>query len=182
MVTRAREQELPALAAFLAVPTGTRGRSRLRGQTRSRAGVSATSRSSNGDNGHRPPRRAGWVVVNPPYGVRVAERVPYETCTPRSGNVLRARFAGWRVGMLSAGEQLDRQTVIAVSRAVCDGEWRYSRPAGNRRSAPLTAWPRRPHRNAISCNNLPVPGRTWSARELQLTSAFRLRRSARQFT
>jgi putative N6-adenine-specific DNA methylase len=50
----------------------------------------------------------GWVVVNPPYGVRVAESGTVRDLYAALGNVLRARFAGWSVALLSPSESLER--------------------------------------------------------------------------
>lgn len=111
MVTRAREQELPALAAVLGGSDRDAGAVEAARANAERAGVSADiTFEQRVITGIEPPRRAGWVVVNPPYGVRVAEAGAVRDLYAAFGNVLRARFAGWRVGMLSAGEQLDRQT------------------------------------------------------------------------
>jgi putative N6-adenine-specific DNA methylase len=51
----------------------------------------------------------GWVVTNPPYGVRVAERGMVRDLYAALGNVLRARFAGWRLALLSPVDSLERQ-------------------------------------------------------------------------
>ena len=51
----------------------------------------------------------GWVVTNPPYGVRVGERDRVRDLYARLGNVLRARCPGWRLTMVSADPALERQ-------------------------------------------------------------------------
>src|SRR5512135_44605 len=48
------------------------------------------------------PAGPGWVVTNPPYGVRVGEASQLRDLFARFGQVLRSRCAGWRFGMLSA--------------------------------------------------------------------------------
>ena len=53
---------------------------------------------------------AGWLVSNPPYGVRVGDRAPLRDLYARLGTILRARAAGWRVTLLSADRALDAQT------------------------------------------------------------------------
>lgn len=53
-----------------------------------------------------PPARKGWVVTNPPYGVRVSEGKDLRNLYAQFGNVLRAKFPDWRVAILSSDEFL----------------------------------------------------------------------------
>lgn len=48
----------------------------------------------------------GLVIVNPPYGTRVGERVKLEPLYRAFGQVLRTRFTGWRVGLIAADPKL----------------------------------------------------------------------------
>jgi putative N6-adenine-specific DNA methylase len=48
-----------------------------------------------------PPAGPGWVVTNPPYGVRVGEAGTVRDLYAALGNVLRARCGGWTVAVLS---------------------------------------------------------------------------------
>lgn len=50
--------------------------------------------------------RKGWIVTNPPYGVRVSEGRDLRNLYAQFGNVLRAKFPGWRVAVLSSDEFL----------------------------------------------------------------------------
>jgi putative N6-adenine-specific DNA methylase len=59
-------------------------------------------------------RRSGWVVTNPPYGVRVAEAAAVSDLYAAFGNVLRARFGGWKLAMLSPGPRLEGQVGIRL--------------------------------------------------------------------
>ena len=52
----------------------------------------------------------GWLVTNPPYGVRVSANDPLRDLYVQIGEVARARCAGWTVGMLSADRALARLT------------------------------------------------------------------------
>jgi putative N6-adenine-specific DNA methylase len=61
-----------------------------------------------------PPRDAGWVVTNPPYGVRVGERGRLRDLYAQFGNVMRARCAGWQVAMLTARAELEHQTGLPL--------------------------------------------------------------------
>lgn len=47
-----------------------------------------------------PPGDVGWVVTNPPYGVRVSEGKDLRNLYAQLGNVLRARCPGWRFAFL----------------------------------------------------------------------------------
>ena len=51
----------------------------------------------------------GWVVSNPPYGVRVGEAIAVRDLWAQLGNVLRERARGWHVALLSPDPALDRQ-------------------------------------------------------------------------
>ncbi|MEO5817378.1 MAG: class I SAM-dependent RNA methyltransferase [Gemmatimonadaceae bacterium] len=56
----------------------------------------------------------GWVVTNPPYGVRVGDADRVRDLWAQLGNVLRDRAAGWRVALLSPDAALDRQLRIPL--------------------------------------------------------------------
>jgi len=49
---------------------------------------------------------AGWIVTNPPYGVRVGESGPLRDLYAAFGAIVRERFAGWRVTLVSADRVL----------------------------------------------------------------------------
>jgi len=51
----------------------------------------------------------GLVVTNPPYGVRVGEAQKLRDLYARFGQVLRAKYPGWDVALLSANPQLERE-------------------------------------------------------------------------
>ena len=61
-----------------------------------------------------PPRPTGWVVTNPPYGVRVGERNRLRDLYAQFGNVMRAKCPGWEVAMLTAHSELERQTGLPL--------------------------------------------------------------------
>jgi putative N6-adenine-specific DNA methylase len=60
---------------------------------------------------------AGWIVTNPPYGVRVGERLPLRNLYAQLGNVLRKRCAGWRLALLSADKGLAGQVGMPLHSA-----------------------------------------------------------------
>lgn len=53
-----------------------------------------------------PPPGPGWVVTNPPYGVRVSEGKDLRDLYAGMGKVLRAKCGGWRVSLLTSEPQL----------------------------------------------------------------------------
>jgi putative N6-adenine-specific DNA methylase len=59
------------------------------------------------------PEGRGWVVTNPPYGVRVGERDRLRNLYAQFGKVLRAKCDGWHVGLVSAAPELERQVGIS---------------------------------------------------------------------
>ncbi len=63
-----------------------------------------------------PPAGAGWLVTNPPYGVRVGERVKLRNLYAQLGNVARRRLPGWHLAMLSAHVELERQVGLSFER------------------------------------------------------------------
>ena len=56
----------------------------------------------------------GFVVTNPPYGVRVGEADRVRNLWARLGQVLRERAPGWRLALLSPNVALERQLGIAL--------------------------------------------------------------------
>lgn len=61
-----------------------------------------------------PDSERGWVVSNPPYGVRVGEQDRVRNLWARLGQVLRERAPGWRVALLSPDPSLERQLGMPV--------------------------------------------------------------------
>ncbi len=57
-----------------------------------------------------PPGPPGLVIVNPPYGTRIGDKKPLFALYGALGQVLQARFAGWRVGIITTEAALARAT------------------------------------------------------------------------
>ena len=53
-----------------------------------------------------PPRKAGWVVTNPPYGERISKGADLRNLYAQFGNVLRQHCPGWQVAVLSNDQML----------------------------------------------------------------------------
>ncbi len=64
-----------------------------------------------------PPPGPGWVITNPPYGVRLDERDDLRNLYAKFGNTLRLLCPGWRVAFLSASLQLARSTGLPLDRS-----------------------------------------------------------------
>jgi putative N6-adenine-specific DNA methylase len=65
--------------------------------------------------GVQPLPEPGWVLSNPPYGVRVGDSAELRDLYAQFGNVLRSKFAGWRVGILSADRKLEAQMKLPLA-------------------------------------------------------------------
>jgi putative N6-adenine-specific DNA methylase len=63
-----------------------------------------------------PPPGPGWVVSNPPYGVRVRGGRDLRDLYAQLGKVLRARCPGWRVTLLCPDPRLLRETGLRLER------------------------------------------------------------------
>jgi 23S rRNA G2445 N2-methylase RlmL len=58
----------------------------------------------------------GWVVTNPPYGVRLGDSVESQRLLARFGDVLERHFAGWHVALLAPAKLQRAMRVRLVSR------------------------------------------------------------------
>ena len=56
--------------------------------------------------------RAGLIMVNPPYGARVGKKKDLFALYSAFGDVMRDRFGGWRVGMVTADTLLAEATKL----------------------------------------------------------------------
>ncbi len=65
-----------------------------------------------------PPSSKGVIVTNPPYGVRTGTREGLEEWYPKFGNVLKQRFVGWRVYILTADFRLPKLIRLSPSRRI----------------------------------------------------------------
>ena len=65
-----------------------------------------------------PPASEGFLITNPPYGVRMGDRLELEHWYPKFGDLLKQRFAGWRVYVLTADSRLPKLIHLAPSRKI----------------------------------------------------------------
>lgn len=54
-----------------------------------------------------PPEPPGWIMTNPPYGVRVGQRQSLRNLYERFGQVIRTRASGYKIALLSADRTLE---------------------------------------------------------------------------
>lgn len=59
-----------------------------------------------------PPGPPGLVIVNPPYGTRIGDKKPLFALYGALGQVLKDRFSGWRVGLVTTDASLARATAL----------------------------------------------------------------------
>ncbi|WP_421951022.1 THUMP domain-containing class I SAM-dependent RNA methyltransferase [Pelagibacterium sp.] len=64
----------------------------------------------------RPEEPAGLVIVNPPYGSRLGDRKKLYPLYGALGQVLKTRFSGWRVGMVTSDRALAQATGLAFGK------------------------------------------------------------------
>jgi len=62
----------------------------------------------------KPPREKGWVVTNPPYGLRVSEGKDLRNLYAQFGNVLRQHCPGWDVAVLCSDTALLGQMKVKL--------------------------------------------------------------------
>jgi putative N6-adenine-specific DNA methylase len=65
-----------------------------------------------------PPPTPGWVVTNPPYGVRLSKTKDLRNLYAQFGKVLRTRCPGWSVTLLCDSIQLIRSTGLAFDKGI----------------------------------------------------------------
>jgi putative N6-adenine-specific DNA methylase len=116
VLTRAREQELPRAAAPIAGTDRSGWAMRAAKSNADRAGVAddVGFEPQDATQLEVPPGPPGWIVTNPPYGVRLGKRDELRALYTRFGTVLRTHFSNWHVGVLSTDRRLDAQVRVPL--------------------------------------------------------------------
>jgi putative N6-adenine-specific DNA methylase len=65
-----------------------------------------------------PPLGPGWVIANPPYGVRLRETKDLRNLYAQLGKVLHAKCSGWHVTILCDSIQLVRSTGLEFDKGI----------------------------------------------------------------
>jgi len=109
---RARDAELPSAPCVVRASDRDAGAVQAALENAERAEVAAdVDVSQRAISDVEPVGSRGWIVTNPPYGVRVGD-ASVRNLYAQFGKVLRHNFTGWNVGMLSADAALDRQVGV----------------------------------------------------------------------
>ncbi len=94
------------------------GAIRMAGENAGRAGVAALAEfeATPVEELQRPDGPPGLVIVNPPYGARIGHKGPLLLLHRRLGDALKAKFSGWRVGIVTADAELARATGLPFAK------------------------------------------------------------------
>ena len=112
----ATKSSLPGLTGALMASDRDDGVVRLAIENAARAGVLEDIQfRSKPISAFEPSPEPGFVVTNPPYGVRVGERVGLRNLYAQLGNVLRKKARGYTVAVLSADKTLERMMAIPLT-------------------------------------------------------------------
>jgi putative N6-adenine-specific DNA methylase len=88
------------------------GAIRMAGENAERAGVTTLTRFEQREVEDlvAPDGPPGLVIINPPYGARIGHKGPLLLLHRRLGDVLKQKFPGWRVGIITADPELAKAT------------------------------------------------------------------------
>lgn len=57
---------------------------------------------------------SGLIIINPPYGTRIGNKAPLLGLYRSMGNVIRSRFPGWTVGIVTRDKELAKATGLGL--------------------------------------------------------------------
>jgi putative N6-adenine-specific DNA methylase len=116
VVSRAREAERAASGIGIMGSDRSGWAMRAAAGNAERAGVRADVRFEQHDAREVSPdfAQAGWIITNPPYGVRLGAGDELRAVYTSFGSNLRANFPRWHVGMLSTDRRLDSQIRVPM--------------------------------------------------------------------
>ncbi|WEJ34499.1 class I SAM-dependent RNA methyltransferase [Devosia sp. SD17-2] len=91
------------------------GAVRMATENATRAGVADLTRfeAQSVENLEPPAGPPGLIMINPPYGTRIGDRAPLVPLHRTLGTVLKTRFRGWRVGIVTADKSLAQATGLS---------------------------------------------------------------------
>ena len=118
MIDQARDRALPRAAAPIVASDRDAGATAATSANAERAGVSGdieVAERSVSDAHY--PQPAGWIITNPPYGVRVGNAGPLRNLYSTLGRIVREHAPGYRLGLLSADLELESQLKLDLSEA-----------------------------------------------------------------
>ncbi|HEU5218481.1 MAG TPA: hypothetical protein VFU23_07470, partial [Gemmatimonadales bacterium] len=107
---RAAERVLPAAPAAITGSDRDAGAVGSATENAARAGVAGdVVFRKESVSAAQPPGAGGWLVTNPPYGLRVGPGGDLRDLYARLGTLIRERWQGWTVAMLVAGPMPERE-------------------------------------------------------------------------
>ena len=65
-----------------------------------------------------PTPQPGWIVTNPPYGIRVSPNRDLRNLYSQFGNILRAGFTNWNLGFLCSSDYLAGHTGLEFEQCI----------------------------------------------------------------
>jgi putative N6-adenine-specific DNA methylase len=114
LLDAAKTAQKPAAPLLLASDRDA-GAIRMAHENAARAGVEQYIQfSTQAVSAIQPPLQPGWVLTNPPYGVRVSPSNDLRNLYAQLGHVLRATCPGWKVGILCNDLVLLGQTRLGL--------------------------------------------------------------------
>jgi len=117
LTAEASERALPRAPGLIRASDRDAGAVRAAMDNAIRAGVSADiDISQRAISAVAPAGRWGWIVSNPPYGVRVGDPT-VRNLYAQFGKVVATNFREWHVALLSADRRLDRETQLTFDQA-----------------------------------------------------------------
>ncbi len=93
------------------------GAIRMSHENATRAGVASLTRfeQQSIDDLTPPEGPPGLVIINPPYGTRLGNKAPLMALHRTLGTVLKTRFSGWRLGLVTSDRDLARATGLNLT-------------------------------------------------------------------
>jgi putative N6-adenine-specific DNA methylase len=120
MLEKAQDRVLPRATAPIMASDRDAGAIEAARANAERAGVAADIEFTHTAlSGIAPPTAPrGWLVTNPPYGVRVGDTKALRDLYAQLGNVARRSCPDWTIAMLSASAELERQVKVPFTVAI----------------------------------------------------------------
>jgi putative N6-adenine-specific DNA methylase len=115
-VDASREGEIPRAPSPIVASDRDAGAVAAAIANAERAGVSADVEiSERAVSDAHYPQPPGWIITNPPYGVRVGESAPLRNLYAQLGRIIREGAPGYRIALLSADKSLESQLKVELA-------------------------------------------------------------------
>ena len=114
LVERAKSQVLKSTPARIAGSDRDAGAIEAANSNAGRAGINDIDWMVQSVSAAEPVGESGLLIANPPYGERIGDSDAIRNLYAQLGNVARAKFAGWTIGILSPDRALDAQLKLPL--------------------------------------------------------------------